>query len=55
MHDIDNVRMRDIASILSIPMFTAYSRLRKARKEFEAAVKVLKGPSRRKEKPTADT
>ena len=32
------VAMRDIASALSIPLFTAYSRLRKARKELEAAV-----------------
>jgi RNA polymerase sigma-70 factor (ECF subfamily) len=41
MHDIDSVVMRDVASILSIPVFTAYSRLRKARKEFEAAVKSI--------------
>jgi RNA polymerase sigma-70 factor (ECF subfamily) len=39
MHDLDNLGMRDIASGLSIPLFTAYSRLRKARKEFEAAVR----------------
>ena len=38
MHDIDEVGMRDIAVSLSIPLFTAYSRLRKARKEFAAAV-----------------
>jgi len=41
MHDIDEVSMRDIASALSIPLFTAYSRLRKARKEFAAAVASL--------------
>ncbi|HYO94029.1 MAG TPA: sigma-70 family RNA polymerase sigma factor [Polyangiaceae bacterium] len=41
MHDIDEVPMRDIASALSIPLFTAYSRLRKARKEFEAAVRSI--------------
>jgi RNA polymerase sigma-70 factor (ECF subfamily) len=41
MHDIDEVGMRDIASTLSIPLFTAYSRLRKARKEFVAAVASL--------------
>jgi RNA polymerase sigma-70 factor (ECF subfamily) len=41
MHDIDEVGMRDIASNLSIPLFTAYSRLRKARKEFAAAVASL--------------
>ena len=39
MHDLDDADMRDIASSLSIPLFTAYSRLRKARKEFEAAVR----------------
>jgi RNA polymerase sigma-70 factor (ECF subfamily) len=41
MHDIDEIAMREIAEQLSIPLFTAYSRLRKARKEFEAAVKRL--------------
>jgi RNA polymerase sigma-70 factor (ECF subfamily) len=42
MHDLDGAAMRDIASTLSIPLFTAYSRLRKARKEFEGAVRRLK-------------
>ena len=42
MHDIDDVPMRDIASVMSIPLFTAYSRLRKGRKEFEAAVQRLR-------------
>lgn len=41
MHYLDGVAMRDVASALSIPRFTAYSRLRKARKEFEAAVKSI--------------
>jgi RNA polymerase sigma-70 factor (ECF subfamily) len=45
MHCIDNVAMREVASILSIPMFTAYSRLRKARKEFEAAVTSIQNGS----------
>jgi RNA polymerase sigma-70 factor (ECF subfamily) len=48
MHDLDEVPMRDIAAVLSIPVFTAYSRLRKARKEFVFAVglirKVTGGP-----------
>jgi RNA polymerase sigma-70 factor (ECF subfamily) len=39
MRDLDNMAMRDIAAALSMPLFTAYSRLRKARKEFEAAVR----------------
>ena len=41
MHDIDEVGMREIAFTLSIPLFTAYSRLRRARKEFAAAVASL--------------
>jgi RNA polymerase sigma-70 factor, ECF subfamily len=42
MHDIDEMPMRTIAEALSLPLFTGYSRLRKARKEFERAVKLLK-------------
>jgi RNA polymerase sigma-70 factor (ECF subfamily) len=42
MHDIDEVPMREIAETLSLPIFTGYSRLRKARREFEAAVQSLK-------------
>lgn len=38
MHDLDEIPMRDIARELSIPLFTAYSRLRKARREFERAL-----------------
>lgn len=39
MHDLDDVSIRDIASVLAIPLFTAYSRLRKARGELETAVR----------------
>ncbi len=42
MHDIDQVSMRDVASVLGIPVFTAYSRLRKARMEFRAAAEALR-------------
>jgi RNA polymerase sigma-70 factor (ECF subfamily) len=42
MHDIDEIPMREVARTLSIPLFTGYSRLRKARKEFEAAVLALR-------------
>jgi RNA polymerase sigma-70 factor (ECF subfamily) len=42
MHDLDEVPMRGVAAVLSIPTFTAYSRLRKARKEFEAAVGLIR-------------
>jgi RNA polymerase sigma-70 factor (ECF subfamily) len=43
MHDVDEVPMREIASQLGIPLFTAYSRLRKARKELDTALTRLKG------------
>ena len=39
MHDLDEVPMGQVAKALSIPLFTAYSRLRKARKELEAAIR----------------
>lgn len=39
MHDIDDVPVSDAAKVLGIPLFTAYSRLRKARRELEAAVR----------------
>lgn len=42
MHDIDEIPMREITRALSLPLFTGYSRLRKARREFEAAVKALR-------------
>lgn len=38
MHDLEELPMQQVASTLSIPLFTAYSRLRKARAELEAAV-----------------
>ena len=41
MHDIDELPMTEIASRLSIYRFAGYSRLRKARKEFAAAVPSL--------------
>lgn len=44
MHDIDDVAVRDIAAALSIPLFTVYSRLRKARQELEAALRRMPGP-----------
>lgn len=46
MHDLDETPMRVVADTLRIPLFTAYSRLRKARKEFERAVTLLKRGSR---------
>jgi DNA-directed RNA polymerase specialized sigma24 family protein len=41
MHDIDELPMAEIAVTLSMHRFTGYSRLRKARKEFAAAVASL--------------
>ncbi len=42
LHDIDDVPMSEIAGSLAIPLFTGYSRLRRARVEFEAAVRTLR-------------
>ncbi|MET0791265.1 MAG: sigma-70 family RNA polymerase sigma factor [Polyangiaceae bacterium] len=33
LHELDEIPMREVASTLKIPLFTAYSRLRKARRE----------------------
>jgi len=39
MHDIDDVPVREVASVLELPLFTVYSRLRKARRELESAIR----------------
>jgi len=39
MPDIDEGSVEQIESVVGIPLFTAYSRLSKARREFEAAVR----------------
>ena len=39
MRDLDGVPIDEVASVLAIPLFTAYSRLRKARHELESAVR----------------
>jgi RNA polymerase sigma-70 factor (ECF subfamily) len=41
MHDLEEVPMAVVAKTLSIPLFTAYSRLRKARAELESAIRRL--------------
>ena len=47
MHDIDDVPVGEVAAALDIPRFTVYSRLRKARRELEAAVRrILKEAAR---------
>jgi RNA polymerase sigma-70 factor (ECF subfamily) len=48
MHELDEIPMTEVAAALSIPLFTAYSRLRKARAELKAAVqRVLAASSAR--------
>jgi RNA polymerase sigma-70 factor (ECF subfamily) len=39
MHDVDSVPAREVASRLQIPLFTVYSRLRKARSELDIALR----------------
>jgi RNA polymerase sigma-70 factor, ECF subfamily len=41
MHDLDEIPVREVAATLGIPLFTVYSRLRKARRELEAAISSL--------------
>lgn len=41
MHEIDEVPMNAVTELLSIPLFTGYSRLRRAREEFERAVRAM--------------
>ena len=41
MHELDGVPVRDVAAALGIPLFTVYSRLRKARRELGTAVRAL--------------
>ncbi|HEY8038518.1 MAG TPA: sigma-70 family RNA polymerase sigma factor [Polyangiaceae bacterium] len=42
LYELDECPMKEIAETLGIPLFTAYSRLRVARQEFTAAVRVLR-------------
>jgi len=39
MHDLEQVPVRQVATTLSLPLFTVYSRLRKARAELQAALR----------------
>jgi RNA polymerase sigma-70 factor (ECF subfamily) len=45
MHDLDGIEMRQIAATLQVPLFTAYSRLRRARLGFTRLVEQLKRQS----------
>jgi RNA polymerase sigma-70 factor (ECF subfamily) len=40
-HELEGAPMAEVAAELSIPLFTTYSRLRKARRELEAAARYL--------------
>ena len=49
MHELDHVPVTEVAATLSIPLFTVYSRLRKARKELKVATqRILNAPERRR-------
>jgi RNA polymerase sigma factor (sigma-70 family) len=49
LRDVEGVPMRQIAAAQQVPLFTAYTRLRKARRDFAAAVKAEAfGPARRR-------
>jgi RNA polymerase sigma-70 factor, ECF subfamily len=41
MHELDDVPVAEVAASLSLPLFTVYSRLRKARRELETAMRRL--------------
>jgi RNA polymerase sigma-70 factor (ECF subfamily) len=41
MHELDDIPVTEVAAVLSIPRFTVYSRLRKARRELRAAIRRL--------------
>ncbi len=41
MHELDDIPVAQVAEVLSIPRFTVYSRLRKARRELRVAIQRL--------------
>jgi len=50
MHELDHVPVTEVAATLSIPLFTVYSRLRKAREELKLATqRILNAPEERRE------
>jgi RNA polymerase sigma-70 factor (ECF subfamily) len=53
LHEIEGTPMREVAEALSIPLFTAYTRLRAARKSFARAVRRIE-LLRRGSDPAAD-
>jgi len=50
MHELDRVPVTEVAATLSIPLFTVYSRLRKAREELRLETqRMLRGTQERRE------
>lgn len=50
MHELDRVPVTEVAATLSIPLFTVYSRLRKAREELKLETqRILRGAHERRE------
>jgi RNA polymerase sigma-70 factor, ECF subfamily len=50
MHELDRVPVTEVAAMLSIPLFTVYSRLRKAREELKLETqRILRGSHERRE------
>ena len=50
MHELDRVPVTEVAATLSIPLFTVYSRLRKARRELKLETqRILKGKHEHRE------
>jgi RNA polymerase sigma-70 factor (ECF subfamily) len=41
MHELDDVPISEVSAVLSIPLFTVYSRLRKARRELQVGMRRL--------------
>jgi RNA polymerase sigma-70 factor (ECF subfamily) len=46
LHEIEGVAMQEVAASLSVPLFTAYTRLRRARQRFARAVLALQAKER---------
>jgi RNA polymerase sigma-70 factor (ECF subfamily) len=46
MHDLEGLPMREIASGLGVPLFTAYTRLRSGRRSLAAAIEALESGTR---------
>jgi RNA polymerase sigma-70 factor, ECF subfamily len=45
MHDLDGVPVREVARLQEVPLFTAYNRLRRARRKLADAIAALRAPA----------